>query len=191
MASKGVSPRGSRGRGPSILPRGAGPSAVSRGLCFFFKDSGDPGASEDVAQATAEAGQQVFAIEGIVGSKLPYIADRPIGEGLGLAGIDHPDKAHAGFEVFPDLVEDVAGSIAGRQNLDREIRRCANEIVWVSLRRGAHSGDKAHIGCPHVAAGETKVSLPLENGPQSALAHEDAQPRQQLRAHRAVPAPTW
>ena len=84
---------------------------------------------EDLGERTGEAWDDALTIERARLLDDLDIGERAVDGGGALLGVNHPDQTGAGVEELPDLLEDVAPPIAGRENLDRQVRRQVQEVV--------------------------------------------------------------
>jgi hypothetical protein len=78
---------------------------------------------EDLGEGTREARQNVLAIErpGLIDHS--HRGEPSVGGGLPRLEVEHPDQTHSGLQVLADLVEDKAGLVTWRHDLDRQIGR--------------------------------------------------------------------
>src|SRR5439155_22272493 len=72
-------------------------------------------------------------------------------------GIDDPDEAHAGFEIFVDLFLDVGIGIVWRDHLGGHVRMNAAMTLALTHRRDAPSSEKGHVLSPYFFRGISKA----------------------------------
>src|SRR5258708_2906983 len=87
-----------------------------------------------------------------------------------LARVDDPHEADAGRQVLPDLVQDLAGPVLGREDLNREIRDKLAEALGSDPARQPPFGHKAHVRRTDVAPRETVSSAGPKDVSQAAWA---------------------
>src|SRR6185295_3682181 len=76
-----------------------------------------PALAEDLAEPTAEAGDDALAVELVVLGEVAHLGERMVDRRAARARIDHPDQTNPRRQVLADLVEDGALGVARREHL--------------------------------------------------------------------------
>src|SRR4051794_12182758 len=107
----------------------------------------DPGRSpEQLDQRESESGHDVFTVQAL---SRRDDSGRTIGVAHGhqpLPRLDQPDQAGAAGEVVRALLLDVRPPAARRQDLDGEIGRTGDELLWNTAGRQPGEADVRDVG---------------------------------------------
>src|SRR3954451_11407894 len=100
---------------PNVLGRGIEVNSLDDYRTAATKVRGKLG--EQVGNGAAEAGQDVFAVDGAIRGDLARVRRRSIDGDTLARGIDDPHQPHAGFEVLADRIHDPARRLPRGQHL--------------------------------------------------------------------------
>src|SRR2546427_13011288 len=131
---------------------------------------------ENLGQGTGKAGHHVLTAQRLVQGQDLLGAVVAIYAGYAPGRVQHPDEAGPGGEPVGDLGPDLAGAIAGRQNLDDEVGGEIGEARGLGIGESASADECSVRTADRVRiAGELEPRLRVD-APERGRPHVRAEP---------------